>query len=142
MQWVDHTDQVIGVAYQLQGLIINMENALRGHVNTGEEEFLQPYNEAKSTIDSRFEVLDRLVSDNPPQQARLATIRSRFDQWRISANDVIVRRQKNGVEDYESTLQRKQLMDSIRAERSVFTATEERLRCTSVRSICPRWPKE
>jgi PAS domain S-box-containing protein len=128
MQWVDHTDQVIACSQQLMKLVVDMETGFRGYLNTGKREFLQPYDEAKASIDSRFEALNGLVSDSPAQQARLASMRSRFDEWRQYANQLIELRPDHEVGDYETYLRGKQLMDAVRAENDAFTATEERLR--------------
>ncbi len=135
MQWVDHTDQVIGTDRELLNLEIDMETGLRGYLNTGSEAFLQPYNNANLSIDSNFDQLRQLVSDNPGQQAKLADIRSQFNQWRLDAQSTIeLRRNSNTSMDYESFFQRKRLMDSIRASHHAFTATEEQLRDERVRS--------
>jgi PAS domain S-box-containing protein len=127
-QWVDHTDQVIASSHELLKLIIDMETGSRGYLETGGDEFLQPYNDAKSVIDSRFAALNQFVADNPSQQARLASIRSRFDEWRGAAERAIALRRGNASVGYEAALQRKHLMDSLRAEHQAFVATEERLR--------------
>ncbi len=134
MQWVDHTDQVIGASQQLLTLILDMETGLRGYLITGSGALLQPYNEAAPIIDSKFDTLNQLVSDNPAQQARLATMRSRFDQWQRIANPLIELRRSREVGGYEINLQRNQLMDAVRAENEAFIATEERLRSERVRT--------
>jgi nitrogen fixation negative regulator NifL len=127
MQWVDHTDQVIGSSQQLIKLVVDMETGFRGYLNTGKAEFLQPYDEANSTIDARFDALNRLVSDNPAQQARLASVRGRVDDWRLYASRFIALRTLHEVSNYETYLRDKQLMDALRAENDAFIATEERL---------------
>ena len=132
MQWVDHTDQVISADWQLLKMVLDMETGLRGYLSTGNSEFLQPYSKAKSSIDSEFDALNQLVSENPAQQARLATIRSRFDEWQLYANHMIeLRRSEQGGN--QATLQGKHLMDSVRTEDDAFIATEERLRAERVR---------
>ena len=133
MQWVDHTDQVISAGEQLIKLVIDMETGVRGYLETGKSEFLQPYNEANLSISSKFDALRQLVSDNPTQQARLALISSRVDQWRLDAERVIASRRNGEESPYDPDLD-KQLMDSLRAEHDVFIATEEGLRTQRVRT--------
>jgi PAS domain S-box-containing protein len=139
MQWVDHTGQVISANWELMKLTIDMESGLRGFLSTGREEFLQPYNEANRDIDSKFATLNQLVSDNPDQQARLADIRSRSEEWRLYAARTIELRGSGRdvygeAGNYETSLQGKQLMDSLRAEDGAFQGVEERLRNARVQS--------
>jgi PAS domain S-box-containing protein len=135
MHWVDHTDQVIGASQQLINLVLDMETGLRGYLNTGRDVFLQPYQQAASRIDAKFDAVNRLVSDSPAQQTRLAEIRSRVEQWRIYADGLIVRRRTGEQNDYEVNLQGKQLMDSVRAANEDFVAVEEQLRNERVRTV-------
>ncbi len=127
MQAVDHTDRVISASQQLMKLALDMETGVRGYLIAGDEQFLQPYNEAKSIVDSQFESLNQLVADNPSRQSRLAAIRGRFEQWRTSAERAIELR-RSGASGGDQALLRKQLMDSVRAEHEAFVAAEERLR--------------
>src|SRR5882672_4849363 len=74
LQSVDHANQVIGTARGLLKLNIDMETGLRGFQLTGKQVFLQPYIEALPVFDARFDALNKLVSENPSQQAQLANI--------------------------------------------------------------------
>ena len=71
MQWVDHTDQVIGQSRRLLKLTVDMETGERGFLVTGNDAFLQPYQEASKEIDSEYQKLYLLVADDPSQQQRL-----------------------------------------------------------------------
>ena len=132
LQWVNHTDQVIGASQQLIKLIIDMDSGVRGYLSSGNEEFLRSYNEAKTSIDPKFDAINQLVSDNPPQQTRLAVIRSRFDEWRSYQEGRAELRRSTGSR-VEPNLRSKQLMDAVRTEHDAFIATEERLRTERVR---------
>ncbi len=140
VQWVDHTDQVISASEELMKLALDMETGVRGYRNTGRSEFLQPYNEASSVIDSKFDTLNRLVADNPAQQAQLVDIRRRLAQWRQLAESAIESRLRSGqigevqMDGYADSVQRKQVMDSVRAEHKTFAAAEQRLRNERVRA--------
>src|SRR5208283_1243479 len=48
--WVDHTDEVIGQSNYLLKLIVDMETSLRGYVITGDDAFLQPYQQATPLV--------------------------------------------------------------------------------------------
>ena len=85
LQSVDHVSQVIGAERELVKLTIDMETGLRGFQFTGNPVFLQPYNEAAQVIDAKFVALNKLLSDNPSQQAQLANIHETFSRWRLRA---------------------------------------------------------
>jgi CHASE3 domain sensor protein len=57
MQWVEHTDRVIGNANETVKLSIDMETGMRGFLLTGDERFLDPYEVAKPRILSSLQSL-------------------------------------------------------------------------------------
>ncbi len=104
LQSVDHASQVIGAERELVKLTIDMESGLRGFLFTGKPIFLEPYNEAAEVIDAKFVALNKLISDNPSQQAQLANIREIFNQWRLQAKEMIRQRADSSVQDSEEAL--------------------------------------
>ena len=104
LQSVDHASQVIGADRELVKLTNDMESGLRGFLFTGKPIFLEPYNEAADVIDARFVALNKLISDNPAQQAELANIREIFNQWRLRAKEMIRQRADSSVQDSEEAL--------------------------------------
>jgi two-component system cell cycle sensor histidine kinase/response regulator CckA len=131
--WLDHTDQVISADRELIKLNLDMETGVRGYLDTGNEEFLQPYNAAAPVMDLKFAGLHQLVSDNPAQQAQLANIQTSFNEWRLLADQTVASRRadiehrKSQKSAYVDSLQLKQLMDSIRAKHDSFITTERGL---------------
>ncbi len=120
---VDHTDQVISSANLLTKLIIDQETGLRGYIAFRDKQFLEPFEKADHRIEEQFAQLFQLVSDNPGQLSRLTNIRSTYSRWRLGA--------KSGVEGDASLragIERKQIMDALRAEIDDFIAVEEGLR--------------
>jgi two-component system sensor histidine kinase/response regulator len=125
LRGVDRTHEVISAERELLKLNVDMETGLRGLQFTGRVEFLQPYREAGQVVDSKFAALERLVSDDPSQQARLASIRGSFELWRLQAADAIARRADPSIHDsdedrFNQTLKAKASMDAIRAEYAHF----------------------
>ena len=142
LQSVDHANQVIGTARGLLKLNIDMETGLRGFQLTGKQVFLQPYIEALPVFDTRFDALNKLVSENPSQQAQLANIRESFKQWKILATETI-RLQDDTVHDSEDVRYRKMLdgktsMDAIRAKYDLLIASELGQRNSSIQSVKSR----
>ena len=75
-QQVSRTHEVIAQAYRVEKLLVNMESGERGYLITGDPNFLEPYRQALSSIDSEFNKLAHMVSDNPAQLQRLAKLRA------------------------------------------------------------------
>jgi PAS domain S-box-containing protein len=133
LQGEDHTDYVIGEERELLTMNVDMETGLRGFQYTGRTEFLQPYREAAQVIDSKFAALDRLISDDPFQEAQLASIRGSFEQWKLLAANAMARRADGSIYDseeerYHPALERKASMDKIRVQYVVFDSGEVFLR--------------
>ncbi len=133
LESVDHASQVIGAERELVKLTIDMESGLRGFLFTGKPIFLEPYNEAADVIDARFVALNKLISDNPTQQAELANIREIFNQWRLRAKEMIRQRADSSVQDSEEALfsqmlESKASMDILRAKYKSLIASEIVLR--------------
>src|SRR5919199_5711964 len=48
--WVQHTDEVIDTAHQLERILIDRESAFRGYMNVPREEFLAPYRRTETAV--------------------------------------------------------------------------------------------
>ncbi|ALF52138.1 hypothetical protein ACX27_03595 [Nostoc piscinale CENA21] len=129
LQWVDHTDQVITQAYRTHNLLLDIQAGSRGYIITGKEYFLQPYQEAQSTIDAAFLELKNLVADNPPQVERVNQLQLQSQEWnRLISQTIEIRRRLGKVEPLVAFEVRQQKMDAMRQQISDFIATEEQLR--------------
>ncbi len=128
-RWVEHTDQVIAKSHQTEKLIVDAETGLRGYLLVGYLNFLQPYTQANAVINSSFNDLRFLVSDNPPQVQRLDKIRSSYTQWNRYASNTIALKERHGnYQAYPIHAQGKRIIDALRAQMASFIATEETLR--------------
>ncbi|SAK50375.1 multi-sensor hybrid histidine kinase [Caballeronia temeraria] len=89
INWVEHSERVIGNAQELGRLVSEKESAIRGYLITGDESFLAPYETAKPKLGADFDTLADLVSDNAPQVDRLIRIRALQAQWDKVADSLI-----------------------------------------------------
>ena len=129
MQWVEHTDRVIGNANETVKLSIDMETGMRGFLITGDERFLDPYEVAKPRIFSSLESLRTMVEDNPQQVDRIDRLLALQRAWNDFGSEMINQRRNNG--DYRTSISNgrgKNLTDEIRKEFEGFVATEQQLR--------------
>jgi methyl-accepting chemotaxis protein len=76
--------------YQVELDLVNAETGQRGYLLTGNESYLGPYQQARSAVNSDLETLDHAFAGEPPQQARVATIRSLAGDKLSELNDTIV----------------------------------------------------
>src|ERR1039458_6375174 len=68
IQSVEHADQVLDQSGHLLKLMIDMESGTRGYIATGDESFLQPYQESRKRLDPEYQALYGMVAGNLPQQ--------------------------------------------------------------------------
>ena len=82
---VEHDLKVLQNAQELQKLVVDAETGQRGFIITGDESFLEPYNNGIRGFNVLIEIEKKLVSDNPPQVQRLENIQTLFDEWQTKA---------------------------------------------------------
>jgi CheY-like chemotaxis protein/CHASE3 domain sensor protein len=139
MSWVEHSERVIGNAFDLQKLAVDREDGVRGFLITGDESFLAPYDLGKARFSSEIESLMALVSDNPPQVDRLRQIAAIQAQWDEFAERVIAARRNN--QDFQELVRGsrgKLEFEETRRLFEVFMEVEQRLRqerSTAARSL-------
>ena len=94
MQWVEHTEGAISQANHTQKLLVDMETGLRGYLMTGNQNFLEPYRQASSSIEPGFNDFSRLIRDNPSGQQQLTQLRSHYQEWHRYAQQMIALREQ------------------------------------------------
>ena len=140
MQWVVHTDQVIGQTRRLLKLTVDMETGERGYLVTGNDMFLQPYQEASKEIDSEYRKLYLLVADSSPQQTRLESLHGNLLHWQGYAGQMIALRRTGGAySDLSINLAGKREVDEIRDLLAEFQGVEEHLRDERNRTAHRDW---
>ena len=112
---VERADRVIARANYLQKLTIDLETGLRGFLVTGDDQFLQPYNEALTIIETKAADLLSVI-DEPDETQEAQQITLARKQWLVYAQEQIRLRREHG--DYNTVpnnLRGKQQMDGMRA---------------------------
>jgi len=129
MNWVEHSERVIGSANQLSKEMVDMETGMRGYLLAGEEAFLQPYTVSKARAAASLAGLMKLVEDNPTQVDRLRVIQFQQQQWDQFAQEMIRLRIANGdVANAVRTGRGKAQFDEIRRLLDSFVNMELRMR--------------
>ncbi|MBO9703161.1 MAG: CHASE3 domain-containing protein [Sporocytophaga sp.] len=135
-KWVDHTHEVIERANSLGKLLIDMETGERGFLLTGEEEYLEPYNEGKKRFKTVLNEVKQLVNDNPEQVARFEAVDNLEAQWHEKTGNVEIsaRRKINegtaSMDDLMVLINKKsgkQTMDQLRVKLEEIVKIEKGL---------------
>jgi len=128
LNWVEHSQQVIGNASEVNRLVSEMETGMRGYLLTGDESFLGPYVVSKPKLETELDALVRLVGDNDAQTTRLRRVRAAHAEWTRYSNEMIERRRRN--EDVLESIRSgrgKILTDDMRTQFNAFANTERNL---------------
>jgi CheY-like chemotaxis protein/CHASE3 domain sensor protein len=128
LNWVEHTQKVIGKLNESAKLSTDMESGMRGYLLTGDESFLTPYQVARPLVQAELDSLITLVADNDYQVNRIRKVKSQITQWDEYAQSMIDLRQKN--QDYLSIVKSqrgKMQFDELRKELGVALEAEQRL---------------
>src|SRR5665213_2920663 len=79
-QWVEHTWQVINQTERIMSSAKDAETGNRGYLITGDENYLQPYNQALHDLPIELAAFRSLTSDNQVQQQRINQVQAILDQ--------------------------------------------------------------
>ncbi|MBT7484729.1 MAG: CHASE3 domain-containing protein, partial [Rhodospirillales bacterium] len=95
--WVDHTRVVLAKTASIIGSAVDMETGMRGYLLAGKEGFLDPYTGGEKATYSKIADLQKTVSDNPKQVARLSEVEKTLRAWQKDVtNPTIDLRRKIG----------------------------------------------
>lgn len=123
VEWNVHTYEVIHESDAILISLINMETGARGYAITGNDSFLEPYNQGKTSYEQHYNKIKELTADNPQQQERLINVEKQYREWLDwETSQIIVGRQKvsSGQAKMEDLIavvklgKGKEMMDSLR----------------------------
>lgn len=125
-----HSQEVLATASELEKLVLDMETGQRGFLLTGRDEFLGPYLEARPRFAAQAARLEKLVADNPEQEAIARSIetqlRSYARDW-VAPQVALARQDRSGAMRNASGGEGKRRVDAIRETFSRFITNERAL---------------
>lgn len=128
--WVTHTHQVLEKLEQTLSLAKDVETSARGFMLTGDERFLEPREEALTTLPRTVSSLQALVSDNASQEARLDELNHLISQ-RINGSERFIRLRHleahGSARDQPMPEGDESVMDQIRARVAAMEEIENKL---------------
>lgn len=127
---IQMTDARIAQASLVAKLIVDEESGLRGYETTGDERFLQPFDDAASRLPREFDKLASLTDGDPEQQFNLDDLRNEHQTWRDAFALPIVALVRAGghSSDVNLNLYGKSLMDQVRQDIDAITVHAEKRR--------------
>ena len=129
MNWVEHSERVIGSANEISKQMVDMETGLRGYMLADDQAFLEPYVLSKPKVAAGLATLMKLVEDNPLQVGRLRNIQAQQLQWDQYAQEMIKLRAADGdVAGSVKTGRGKIQFDEVRRLLDDFVTYELRVR--------------
>ena len=125
---VEHTFEVRSQIRDVLMLMLNAETATRGYLLTRQDAFLEPYREARTSLEAPLGSLDKLLGDSPPQSSRLAKVRAltavALESMEAMRRDVVQNRASAGLAELQSA---KADVDILRGEIAAMLAEEQGL---------------
>ena len=88
--WVNHTQDVIYNLNEGSAIITEAQTSMRGYLLTGDEQFVDRFNDSETRSNAYFDKLDELTADNPSQQKMLDELSSKRSGFFKYLNNQIV----------------------------------------------------
>jgi signal transduction histidine kinase len=139
------SEEVLADANVLERQVVGLETAERGYIITREDSFLEPWRDAQADFPAQAATLERLIGNDPTQQARARRIVELTQAYlRDYSIPLIAKvRRDPAAATPTATDQGRQRMDGIRAqfnsllttERSTAAARERRSDAAAARAI-------
>ena len=133
---VVRTHTVIMSFSRLLSALQDAETGQRGFVMTGDERYLDPYNDAVAAIPSRMEAIEDEARDNPVQQRRIGSLRRNVNAKLVELEQTIVLRRSQGRDAAAAVVEAgrgKAVMDAIRSQLDAMQ--QEEIRQRSIRLV-------
>lgn len=128
---IEHDMAVIDLTNRIEKHLLDMQTGQRGYLITGDTAYLEPYTTSKAEWQKDYFRLNQLVSDNPSQQQRLASVKMTIEQWIESAGERAIALKKAndnaGIAEFYRKDPGKAYMNEMRSQFEIFRETENRL---------------
>ena len=114
-------DSLLESQTELLKNIVDTETGFRGFLVTGLDEYLRPYNDARSTVDGRLADMAAVFRDRPQQSIRLVELRRLMNEWFTFCERSIKNRRAGTLPkltqgEAADQILRKDLMDNVRRQ--------------------------
>lgn len=126
-----HDIEVHNLTHEIEKNMLEMETGQRGYVITGDEDYLEPFNNALTAWQINYNKLYQLISDNAEQANHLENIKENIKEWIQVAGQPAVQLKQLGHDEealhFFINDPGQQAMDSIHDMFLSFRKTEREL---------------
>ena len=129
-----HTQEVLLQLDETMQMTLDAETGGRGFLITGDESYLEPYNNASRNLGGNLQELDRLTADNAGQRESLAKLQTSVNERLALLKQSIELRRTNSLEVVREQIRQqnganrgKILMDEVRANAGAMKNEEQNL---------------
>ncbi|MRX68493.1 response regulator [Flavobacterium resistens] len=125
--WVNHTQEVIYNLNEGSAIITEAQTSMRGYLITGDEQFVDRYNESEAKSNTYFDKLDELTVDNVSQQKQLKELRiMRANFFKYLNNQIVKKRLGKDTVIFDLN-EGRQMMNDLRTVIKKVETTEQGL---------------
>ena len=125
--WVKHTQEVIYNLNEGSAILTEAQTSMRGYLITGNEQFVERYEDSERRSNNYFDKLEKLSVDNPSQQKQLAILKElRSNFFKYLNNQIVKKRIGKNVLYFDLDEGRK-MMDELRNHIKTIETTEQTL---------------
>jgi signal transduction histidine kinase len=127
---VNHSKEVIAQAEETFRYSIETHSATHAFISTGDRTFLESHDQAMRTLPKLIEELQKLVRDNPDQQAKVRKVAAQTERllvWQDKTIQLVRDGNREAAVARTRMLDGKRLMDEVRVYLDDFLTEEERL---------------
>ena len=131
MKLVAHTHEVITGLGDVLSLVKDAETSQRGYLLTGEERYLEPYNQSIPRLEKQFAYVENLIGDNPEQQSLYIQVRDTAREKLAELNETIELVRSGDTQEAQAVVlsdRGKETMDRLRGLIGTMRDNERALR--------------
>lgn len=125
--WVNHTQEVIYNLNEGSAIITEAQTSMRGYLITGDEQFVDRYNDAEAKSKVFFEKVTELTVDNPSQQMQLKELKVQRENFFKYLNNQIVKKRLGKNSATFDLTEGRNMMNDLRAQIKTVENTEQNL---------------
>ena len=125
--WVNHTQEVIYNLNEGSAIITEAQTSMRGYLITGDEQFVDRYNDAERRSNTFFEKVAELTVDNPSQQKQLKELKPLRDNFFKYLNNQIVKKRLGKDSAKFDLTEGRNMMNDLRTQIKTVENTEQNL---------------
>jgi methyl-accepting chemotaxis protein len=128
--WVSHSHLVLEELNAIGSGLKDAETGQRGYLITGEDRYLEPYNNSRQKVSAALASIRKLTSDNAKQQARLDKIEPLIEAKYVELKETIDMRRDKGFEESRRVVlsdRGKKVMDDMRVVTGEMESEEKEL---------------